>query len=85
MKTFEAFDRFTLEGSLDEAKLSVFQKLDEPVSPFDRGIEALALRYTPEQELEYRRRILDCKQDDIRRVYENYIHGKQYSQTSFAS
>ncbi|XP_037077818.1 presequence protease, mitochondrial-like [Pollicipes pollicipes] len=58
---------------VDGAKLGVFQAVDAPVVPADRGMRTFLSRISDEQFDEHRRRVKAVTRDDLRRVGELYL------------
>lgn len=58
---------------LEEAKLSVFQSLDAPVSINNEGLDKFLYGITDEMIQERRERLLDVSKDQVREVAQKYI------------
>ena len=67
-------DKNNLNGQdVDEAKLSVFQKLDEPVVPGSRGIRYFLTGITDQMFDDHRKELKSVTTEDIVRVGEKYL------------
>ena len=82
LEAFEASHGWLSEGSnfsqtdIDEAKLGVFQKIDEPVVPGSRGMREFLSDVDYETFNEHRRRLKAVTKEDILRVGQKYL-GKE--------
>lgn len=56
------------EQDVDEAKLSAFQQVDQPVMPSEQGLEFFINGITDQMKHEYRMRLLDVTKTDIEEV-----------------
>ncbi|XP_057322808.1 presequence protease, mitochondrial [Microplitis mediator] len=80
-KTFDTFDNtydFLLnynlkDTDLDESKLGVFQNLDMPIAPSDRGMKKFLMNLTDDDVQNQRMRLKNVSKDDIIRVAEKYL------------
>lgn len=81
--TIEAFDRAGewlmrtanySDQEIDEAKLQVFQSVDQPITPSDQGAEYFLTGVNDQMKQEYRLRLLDVDKADIQEVAERYVH-----------
>ena len=82
-KTLDAFDgsiqwilsnKFS-ERDVQEAKLGIFQAVDKPVLPGDRGLRGWLSGITDEMFQEHRSRIRGVEREDLLRVVNKYLHG----------
>lgn len=81
METLATFDQSTkflsetkLSGQdLDEAKLGVFQEVDSPIPPGSKGMSKFLYGKTEDMIEEYRRKVKQVTEEDVRRVAENYL------------
>lgn len=68
---------------IDEAKLQVFQSIDQPIPPSSQGLEYFLTGITNEMKQDYRLRLLEVTKADIQEVAERYnyypIHFYFYS------
>ena len=58
------------DEEIDEAKLQVFQSIDQPIPPGEQGIEQFLTGITDQMRQEYRHRLLDVTREDIQEVAE---------------
>lgn len=80
-KTFDTFDRtydflrdFDFKQTdLDEAKLGVFQRIDAPVAPGDRGMLRFVHGLSDEDYQLQRMRLKDVTREDVLKVAEKYL------------
>lgn len=68
-----AADREWTAQDLEEAKLSVFQSLDAPVSINNEGLDKFVAGVTEEMVQERRERLLDVTKEEVREVAQKYI------------
>jgi Zn-dependent M16 (insulinase) family peptidase len=64
------------ESQLEEGILGVVSNIDKPLSPSGETIDDFINRLdnrTPEQRLEFRSNVIDCKLSDLKRVIEKYL------------
>ncbi|CAD6217344.1 GSCOCG00004797001-RA-CDS [Cotesia congregata] len=81
-KTFDTFDNtheflmnFNLKQTdLDESKLGVFQKIDTPVAPSDRGLKKFLMNLTDDDVQTQRIRLKNVTKEDIIRVAQKYLN-----------
>nr|XP_027202513.1 presequence protease, mitochondrial-like [Dermatophagoides pteronyssinus] len=67
------------DNEIDEAKLQIFQSIDQPIPPGEQGIEQFLTGITDQLRQEYRYRLLDVTRQDIQEVAEKYLIGKNLS------
>lgn len=80
-ETLDAFDAsvgWALDGSfteqhVDEAKLSIFQKIDSPVPPGSRGLTYHNARITYEMQQQRRERLLSVTKDELVATAQRYL------------
>ncbi|XP_074650710.1 presequence protease, mitochondrial-like isoform X2 [Tubulanus polymorphus] len=86
MKTFSTFDesiRWVSTGSnytqqdIDEAKLSVFQQLDSPVAPGNKGMTLFQTGVTDQMRQTHREALLGVTKSDISDAAERYLVKRQ--------
>ena len=88
-KTLEAFDGSVDwilssnfgERDIQEAKLGIFQAVDKPVLPGERGLRKWISGITDEMFQEHRQRIRNVEKDDLFRVTEEYLKKHQNANT----
>jgi Zn-dependent M16 (insulinase) family peptidase len=68
-----AVDRAWTERDLEEAKISVFQKVDAPKSVNSRGMDRFLAGVTEEMKQRRREQLLDTTRDQIRDVAQRYL------------
>lgn len=61
------------DEDIDEAKLQVFQSVDQPISPGDQGLKEFLTKVDDDMRQEYRNRLLNVSRADIQLVAEKYI------------
>ncbi len=70
------------DRDVDEAKLGVFQKLDLPVLPGERGIREFLSGVTDEMVADRRNQVKSVTKDDLLRVGEKYLAGATLKSTT---
>jgi Zn-dependent M16 (insulinase) family peptidase len=68
-----AVEREWTDRDLDEAKISVFQKVDAPKSVNARGMDRFLAGITEEMKQHRREQLLDTTKDQIRQVAQRYL------------
>lgn len=63
------------ETDLEQAKLTIFQRLDAPVSVREEGLSEFHFNIDDEMKQERRENLLDCTLDDVTQVSEVYLRG----------
>ncbi|OTF72438.1 hypothetical protein BLA29_003942 [Euroglyphus maynei] len=66
------------DEEIDEAKLQVFQSVDQPIPPGEQGMEQFLTGITDQMRQEYRYRLLDVTREDIQEVAERYLLNVDY-------
>lgn len=61
------------EEDINEAKLSVFQSLDAPITPESKGNNRFLRKVSQEERHQYRLRLLDVNRQDLIRVAEKHL------------
>lgn len=86
-KTLTTFDKSSqwlieakqyTERDVEESKLGVFQDIDRPVAPAERGVNFFTMGETDEMREEYRRRLLDVSVEDVRHVARKYLSQEKF-------
>lgn len=65
------------KAELDEAKMTIFQQVDAPISRKSEGITNFYSNVTDEMRQKRREQLLDTSLSDVRRVAEKYLLNKQ--------
>ncbi|CEP60812.1 pitrilysin family metalloprotease LALA0_S02e00188g [Lachancea lanzarotensis] len=79
LNVFQNAGRYVLEKSdwqnsdLDEAKLTIFQQVDAPISPSSEGVTEFTYGITDKLRQRRREQLLDVTLDDVRRAAEKYL------------
>ena len=60
------------DQEVDEAKISVFRDVDQPIMPSEQGLELFTTGITDQMKHEYRMRLLDVNKTDIEEVAKRY-------------
>ncbi|GAV49142.1 hypothetical protein ZYGR_0N05480 [Zygosaccharomyces rouxii] len=85
LKTFENAGQHALQeaqwdsADLDEAKLTIFQRLDAPISRKSEGVSLFYSGVTDEMRQNRREQLLDVTRKDVDRVAEKYLLNKDGS------
>ncbi|XP_064646562.1 presequence protease, mitochondrial-like isoform X1 [Lineus longissimus] len=92
LNTLTKFDESTLwaaegkftEQDIDEAKLAVFQEVDQPVAPGDKGMVTFLTGITDEMKQIQRERLFDANRKNLMNVAQKYlVPEKQLSSVAF--
>jgi Zn-dependent M16 (insulinase) family peptidase len=70
-----AAERDWTAQELEEAKLTVFQGIDAPISVSAEGLSRFEIGVTKEMEQERRERLLDVSREDVRKAAEDVVKG----------
>ncbi|CAD8151074.1 unnamed protein product [Paramecium octaurelia] len=88
LNTFKIFDNIQLdldEQKLKEAKLTVFQRLDQPIEPQNKGLDYIITGLNYEQVDEMRERVISVSLSQVRDAFDKYLKSQPYSQGSMVS
>jgi len=89
LSKYEDAVNWLIQGSftdedINEAKLSVFQSVDHPVTPENRGNNLFIRKVTQEDRHQHRLRLLDVNRQDLIRVSEKHLKNRKGEGTGLA-